>query len=215
METIIRAKVPKFEDAMSVATAGFAAPETDEFQQEIAAYLDESDRLYSIEVDGELGGFAVFRSLFPVLYLSCVILRPEYQRKGLAQQAIQLAQQKTGAYMLAFRTQSAVMYVAGHRTVAENHWYPRADSEMENYLATLQRGVLDELGMESPLERGFYKRRLYGRKPEHYDPAVQQQFDSICDFDRGDAVLCIGHFPAPPHLRRFGESLYEATGHHS
>lgn len=50
------------------------------------------------------------------------------------------------------------------------------------------------LMMSGPIHPAFYGGALYGQKPAHHDPRIQNWWDSLCQFDRGDAVVCVGRF---------------------
>ncbi len=191
----ISAEEPDFELATLVTAAGFARPLTPELALDVANHLAESGLRYSVKCRGELGGYALFRTFGPVLYLSGMMLGPELQGRGLAPKIIQRAQVDTRAEFLGLRTQSLRMWLAGLEASNKVCWLPNpscwgpADTVIAEHAARL----VVELGCDFPITRGFYGQALYGVKPAcpNHSP-LQAWWDSICNLERGDAVLCIG-----------------------
>ena len=74
-------------------------------------------------------------------------------------------------------------------------WEPNFDGlYCSSELVVLSTKLGAVLGMVFPANAGFYGGPLYGEKPQHNVPTVQRWWDSICCFDRGDSVLCVGKF---------------------
>ena len=186
--------MPDIDVAMEIAASGFVQPESEALREDVAIHLKEGQIVYTIEVDGVLSGFAIFNDISPVLYLSGIILNERCQGKGITKKVVEVARVQTGASILALRTQSTHMYMAGKHVVAPECWFPHATIEISASLLSVREGLVKKLGMTSAIHQGFYGGPLYGEKPIHGDARVQAYFDSICNFDRGDAVLCIGYF---------------------
>lgn len=203
----IRKETPKLNVATRIAASGFNQLLSSELRQDVANHL-VGDMVYTLTDDGEPFGFAIFNVWNDVLYLGGIILSDEHQGKGLFQKVIDRARtDEPKVRYLAFRTQSSLMYKAAFNYCRELHPAPPVVPE---FLRRPFRGVdcahipLDfkergdivaaRLGSQFPVHRGCYGGPLYGKKPGHPNPSFQQWWDSLCDFERGDAFICIGLF---------------------
>lgn len=192
---LIHKSTPSTIEAARVAAAAFVRTYSQELYDDVAQHLAEGT-VYTIFDGVSLAGFAIFNMEdSETLYLAGIILRPDFQGIGLAQKVIQMAQAETKAKKLKLRTQSLRMWSVGNKLCRS--WFPNPNGKVGyyDYNTLWSRGpyfVLYENKAE--ILRNFYGGPLYGQKPVHRNAVLQQWWDSICDFDRGDAVVCCGEF---------------------
>lgn len=182
---------PSLSVATLIASSGFVQPVSPELQVDVDNHLQEGQLLYSIMGRGETIGFAIFKMFGEVLYLAGIILREDYQGKGIATQVVDLARAATGAQWLGLRTQSPVMWAAAQKMVCTIFPHP-STGDVQTYLVAQE--LARNLGMNQVIHHGFYGGPLYGQKPIHRDPRIQNWWDSLCQFERGDAVVVVGMF---------------------
>lgn len=185
---------PSVEEATALAALGFIKPISDVLRSKVSKQLGPDKIVFSI-FDGEtneLIGFAAFKLFGSVLYLSGIIVKPGYQGAGVAKLVVEAGRATTSATYLALHTQSTRMWASG--VGMTRAWYPAPGVNMPDDVLTLGKRVCGELHYSFPVSSGLYHGALYGEKPIHRNPAVQQWWDSFCSFERGDAVLCIGPF---------------------
>ncbi len=175
--------------ATHIAAAGFVQGLTAELRHDVESHLLGGQLVYGVYQGEIVKGFAIFNTFDDLLYLSGIILMPEVQGKGVAAQVVRFAQASTNAKYLALRTQSLRMWVAGRTLCRE--WLPSSEPS-DSILHHLGRDMAGRLNMGYPIARRCYGGPLYGEKPVHRDTQLQAWWDSVCDFQRGDAVLCIG-----------------------
>ena len=193
--------VPGLDAATRVAAAGFIQPLTPALRMDVEQHLAEGALVQSVLADGVVVGFAIYR-LFEiatarVLYLAGIILDPKIQGRHLAAQSITLAAAELHATHLGLRTQSLRMWFVGER-LTEGRWGPhphRTFSAEEQVLGT-ELSERIHGGGRFPFLPGFYGTSLYGAKPIHRDTITQAWWDSICDFEAGDGVVCLGRLPS-------------------
>ena len=205
MQISIVQESPSTDIATRIASLGFVQPMSDALRADVNDHLSHGRIVFSIVDDptGETVGFAIFLSfdwlytglcsIAPTLYLSGIILDPRYQGMGIAAMAVAEAQSITGAKYLALRTQSPRMWSAGAGMTTD--WFPHPSRETPVEMSVRGLGAAMRTGSSFPVTRGIYGGPLYGEKPFHHDPKLQAWWDSICDFERGDAVFCIGTLP--------------------
>ena len=191
-DIVITQERPSLDLAARITASGFAQPLTPELRIDVEQHLAEGQLVYSFQDHGTVHGYALFRTIGPVLYLGGIMLEPDIQGLGLARQVMQRAQADSGRMYLGLRTQSVRMWLAGER--ATTHWYP--NPEQSHITQDDLREILPEfahaLGCSFPCTPGFYGAPLYGEQPRHSDPSLQAWWDELCDFKRGDAILCLG-----------------------
>lgn len=180
------------DDVVRAVSEGFKKPITEALTEDVRKHLEDCHFGFSF-IDGRntFAGFAVFKTIDSFLYLSGCILRPAYQGSGLVNVAVFMAQSMTGAPDFALRTQSSLMWSAGQRMT--RGWTPHLGTKETASTEKVER-LIKKLGMASTIVPGFYNGPLYGEKPEHQNSELQNWWDSICNFERGDAVLCSGRF---------------------
>lgn len=185
--------LPGVSAATEIAAAGFVQPYSVALLDDVGNHLHDGQLVYSLTEGGTLLGFSIFNQFGAageVLYLSGIILLPAAQGQGLAAGVIEHARRETGATYLVLRTQSPRMWSVGNKLCQT--WFPHPEFTPSVALLAQAHVVSGHIGAQFPVTRGHYGGPLYGAKPEHADAALQLWWDSLCDFARGDAVLCIG-----------------------
>lgn len=192
---LIHKSTPSTIEAARIAAAAFTKSYSEEVYQDVAQHLAEGE-IYTILDGVTLAGFAIFKMTdSETLYLAGIILRSDFQGIGIAEAIIKMAQAETGAKKFMLRTQSPRMWSVGNKLCRTWFPNPRGKSGYWDYSMPWPGGphfVLYE--DKSEILRAFYGGPLYGQKPTHRNRPLQEWWDSICDFDRGDAVLCYGEF---------------------
>ncbi|HEU0051425.1 MAG TPA: GNAT family N-acetyltransferase [Patescibacteria group bacterium] len=193
MPFTIREEAPDLNLATLITSEGFVQPVSEHLREDVREHLAHGERLYSIHAHGQVAGFAIFNIWDSVLYLSGIMLKTEFQGRGIAERVVERVHTAVQAPYFALRTQSLRMWCAGRRMVEE--WYPHPEySEIPDEFRTLGYAVARRLGNDFPVSRGCYGSALYGLKPTCANSALQEWWDQICDFERGDAIVCVGRF---------------------
>ncbi len=189
---LVPRKPPMNESVVETVSEGFKQPITDALYEDVRQHLEDCHFGFSF-IDGRdtFAGFAIFKVIDRFLYLSGGIMRPAYQGSGLINVAVLMAQSITSSPLFALRTQSPLMWSAGRRLTRE--WLPQL-GVTDHVMAEETKKLADKLGMASTVVPGFYNGPLYGEKPQYKDAELQNWWNSICSFERGDAVLCSGRF---------------------
>jgi GNAT superfamily N-acetyltransferase len=185
--------IPSLDRATYIASLGFCQPVSSALRDDVDNHLAHGQLTYSI-VDRETLatiGFALFNLLDDsVLYLSGIILNPEYQGQGIARLAVEHAAREANSKYLALRTQSPRMWSGGEKMTTS--WFPHHTIEDTPFLRELGVRAATATGSTFPVKAGFYGGPLYGAKQTHHDAHLQAWWDSLCNFQRVDAVFCIG-----------------------
>ncbi len=184
---------PRLDDAVAVAVAGFVKKYSLELRTDVDTHLAMGQLVYRITNANTTAGFALFNKWEDVLYLSGIILIPEIQGKGIAPLVVARARSETRAKFFSLRTQSAIMWRTGEK-ICKGNWLP-APSKLHDP-AIYAAGVLtaEKIGGTFPLSPKCYAGPLYGAKPIYPNRDIQLWWDSLCTFERGDAVICSGKF---------------------
>jgi hypothetical protein len=136
-------------------------------------------------------GFVIYEVFGDILYISGIIILPQWQAQGGAGEVISKWLQATGCAFLAYRTQSSRMWSVGQKLCQQ--WYPNLDNHPSNNILAKARLICEQIGSPHfPVNKGFYGQALYGQKPIHQDLTVQTWWDDLCVFEAGDAVVCFG-----------------------
>jgi GNAT superfamily N-acetyltransferase len=180
---------PNLTRATLLASLGFRVTESEALREDVSLHLKDGE-VYTITEREKPVGFGII-DRYPggILYLHGIMLMPEVQGRGLARWLIRQICMPDDRY-LALRTQSPVMWAAGHR-ICDGKWLPhphQGDAE----LSEIGRQVAEKIKTQYPVHVGFYGSALYGEKPIHQDTQIQEWWDSLCDFSRGDAIVCVG-----------------------
>lgn len=185
--------LPNLDEAVSIAAEGFVRSVSLELQIDVKNHLTDKQTAFSVvDENGRVVGFALFKSIGGILYLAGLILRRDYQNRGLGKEAILAGKFATKAEYFALRTQSPRMWSVGNSLASA--WYPNLTGLPNKNLEQKAKILATELGMIAPIVQGFYGGPLYGEKPTHQNSDLQARWDSLCSFERGDAVLCVGRF---------------------
>ncbi len=199
----ITKSVPDLGVATEIAASGFCQSVSPELERDVATHLAGGDLVYTFHECEQVVGFAIFNVWENVLYLGGIILDAQHQGRRMVQQVVARAiynlrnEHRVDVDYLAFRTQSLRMWVAGARE-CEQIFPCRGNHEVpEDIMSTVQM-VASRVGSDFPVGVGCYGNSLYGQKPVYgniLDRRLRRWWDEICDFERGDAVLCVGHLP--------------------
>lgn len=188
---------PRLEEAAPLVAKGFMRPISPAIIDDTRQHLHAGDFTYSIFDKSKLIGFTVFRALPKnILFVEGIMIDIDRQGQNIAGDVIRLAQQENKSKFLALRTQSPLMWLAARKLCRT--WHPHPDNGFSPPLSINDIGIVikQTLGEKFcyPKISGCYGGPLYGKKPLCRDARVQTWWDQICDFDQGDAVLCIGEF---------------------
>jgi hypothetical protein len=182
---------PRLDEAVEIAVAGFVQKHSAELRKDVDKHLTKGQIVYRIKDLEVTAGFALFNKWEDVLYLSGIILVPSVQGRGIAAAVIGRAHAETRTKYLTLRTQSAIMWRAGEKICAEG-WTPRPLKRTDLGIETAGNLTAEKLGGTFPISPKCYGGPLYGTKPIYSDSFIQTWWDSICDFECGDAVICAG-----------------------
>lgn len=181
------------ETAVNITAAGFVQSITPEFRSDVTDHMLSSEICYTVQEGGQTLGFALFNLIGEdILYLSGIIIMPAGQGKGIGPAMIRKAAQTTGAKYLSLRTQSSRMYRAMHDVCQRVYPILGSNHPMDSDLLQVGEQTSREIGSSFPVGHGHYGGPLYGEKPVHADQQLQEQWDGLCEFSRGDAVICVG-----------------------
>lgn len=197
---MITKEVPDLETATRIASSGFVQPISDELRQDVAGHMAGGDVVYGIREDGQFVGFVIFNIWYDILYLSGIIVDAAHQRhQHVSESVTKVLRQNPGLKFLALRTQSLRMYVAGRKVCPV--WLPYPSAVFMPELNRVGKEVAERTNSEFPVHVGCYGGPLYGEKPVYRDESLQRWWDELCNFQRGDAVICVGKLtrehPAP------------------
>ena len=181
---------PDVTKAVELTSHGFVQPITDELIADVEAHI-RGDLVMRILDNEHDVGFATFEVHDELLYLCGIMLDPTAQGRSYAREAIHYARKITNTRYLGLRTQNPKMWAVGRRLCEV--WLPdvqaeKPDSEMQQVIDLLKI----KRNLPHPLDLGCYGEPLYGAKPEHQDPAIQRWWDEMCNFERGDGIVCVG-----------------------
>ncbi|MFA6131933.1 MAG: hypothetical protein WC702_02585 [Patescibacteria group bacterium] len=187
-------RIPDPEQATLAASEGFGKPIDPALEKDVTEHLAACHfGLSFFSSEDEFAGFALYRRLGNILCGGGMVLRTAFQAHGLGQIAIQTARVVSQTEYLAFRTQSLRMWTAGKKAVSI--WRPNPSGTDDPALAEAIERAAIFLKVNQTVTSGFYGGPLYGKKPLYTkDAARQAWWDSICSFERGDAILCVGRF---------------------
>lgn len=188
-------ETPSLKEATKIAASGFCQPTSSALEDDVANHLGSGDMVYTIlDDDKRTFGFAIFNVWGKdqeILYLAGIILEAGYQGQEIVANVVKEARYASrGAHFLALRTQSLRMWMAGKKICTS--WYPENFGSLEDSFRKVGQEVSKKVGSDFPVGIGVYGGPLYGEKPNHMDPELQEWWDEICDFERGDAVICVG-----------------------
>ena len=206
-------QTPDLHLATLIASSGFVQSLSESLQLDVDTHLKEGQMVYSIFKDDVLVGFAIFKVIpikvscqsnewsygsrvdMTTLYLAGILLYESVQGQGITERVLKHVGKETGVSYFALRTQSLRMWIAAKKKMS--CWSPNPRNGIYDPYEEAVTILAEELSMsinDKFVSQGFYGAPLYGEKPIHHDSKLQAWWDSICSFERGDAVLCIGRF---------------------
>lgn len=180
--------------ATSLTAAGFAVPVTPALTQDVQQHL-QAGELWSVMQGAQTVGYTIVRRYFTdTLYIVGIMLLPQWRGKGVCERAVTATRQPTDQF-LALRTASPIMWAAGNR-ICNGAWLPNPRSLNGQELVERGMRLAREIGCSGfPHSPGFYGSPLYGVEPRHRDAGTQAWWATQCDYQRADAVVCIGRLP--------------------
>ena len=188
----ILASLPSRTHAILAASEGFGQPINQALSLDVKQHLDTCHFGFQfLDANGRFAGFTLFKHYGDLLCGGGMMIRPRFQKSGLIHEGITLALNRTGARFLAYRTQSPRMWSVGQKVTRVFSPTPEmafAHPELKD--ARLRAAEL--LGITTNITRAVFDRPLYAEKPTHLNPIIQRWWDSFCDFEAGDMVLCVG-----------------------
>jgi hypothetical protein len=185
---------PELMTAVQIAALGFDKDESNALIEDVEYHLHSGRLVYRIFSGDNEVGFAIFAIYGDILYLSGIIIIPAYQGIKISHRVVeQVRQLYPQCRYLALRTQSLRMYLAASRMCEIS--YPQLDdSNIPTEFEIRGMLVAKAIGSDFPIHLACYGGPLYGKKPVCSDRLLQIQWDTLCNFERGDAVLFIGSF---------------------
>ncbi len=207
---MITKKVPDLETATRIASSGFVQPISDELRQDVAGHMAGGDVVYGIKEHGQFVGFVIFNIWDGILYLSGIIVDEAHQcHQHVTESVAKVLRQRPGLKYLALRTQSPRMYVAGRKVCSV--WIPHFDEVFAPELVRVGKEVAERTDSQFPLHEGCYGGPLYGEKPVYHDGSLQQWWDERCNFERGDALICVGRLAVEPPVLHSGPPQFDTV----
>ncbi|MDG1949933.1 MAG: GNAT family N-acetyltransferase [bacterium] len=187
-----RWEIPSLEDATCLAGLGFNREVDAVLTKDVRQHLATSDATLCIYADDRLIGYMLFGlQVSNLVYISGTLVHPEYQGMGIKALATRVAMKRFGdRTYFAGRTQSPIVWSSVTRLASSVYPHP-SGVEPESHMAQVLTQLVDHLQMDAPLQVGFYGGPLYGRKPQHNDAQVQSWWDTLINFERGDALVYI------------------------
>tara|TARA_Y100001970_G_scaffold243191_1_gene308240 strand:+ start:1665 stop:2276 length:612 start_codon:yes stop_codon:yes gene_type:complete len=181
------------ENATLAAAEGFIRPYTKDLKDDVDNHLRLAKFGFQFHCRGEFLGFTLFQYQEDLLMGAGMQIRPVAQGFGLVKQAILLAKERANAKFLAYKTQNPRMWQVGERLCSA--WTPTLEYGFVNKdINAVRNRAAEFYGVKPTVTSGFYGQALYGKKPTHWDGQIQEWWDSVCNFEQGDSVLCVGKF---------------------
>lgn len=186
--------LPSLHDAIVSASEGFGQPIDPALKLDVDQHLKACHFGFQfLDQHGEIAGFTLFKHYDDLLCGGGMMIRPRFQKSGLVQEGIRLAANRTSARYLAYRTQSPRMWSAGRHVTSV--WTPTPELGFDHpMLDAVRAHAASLMGITPTVTRAVFDRQLYSAKPTHLNPDIQDWWNSICDFEAGDMVLCVGTF---------------------
>lgn len=188
---------PDPEEARALSARGFGQERSPHFDRNVDETIEGGSIHYTASHRDVAVGFAALsvyeHQLGKILYLNGIMIDPVAQSSGLAREIIGLAVSDFPAQYFGFRTQSVRMYVAASKIVPD--LYPQIthrDEAIPTDITAVGEFIANVRGMDFPLQVGAYGRPLYGTRPGH---ALAEIFYGLLDYERGDALVCVGRIP--------------------
>ncbi len=159
---------------------------------DVQEHFAQADKVLSMRRDGQLVGYMLLT--FPLeglVYIAGTMVVPPLHGNGIKAQATRVVMDTHPECLYwSGRTQSSIVWASVTR--AATVMVPSPTSNRGDLqLLEVRDALATALGMNSWLHRGFYGGPLYGTKPTHREVAVQAWWDSLIDFQQGDALLYV------------------------
>ena len=185
-------KIPALDELVYLASQGFCKPITPALIDDVSKHLADTDFCLCVEDHGKLVGCMLCKIPLPgVLYIAGTLILPDYQGERIkAQATLFLLHDHPNLTWFAGRTQSPVVWSSVRAIAREMLPYPDTREVSQEAFDRLQE-LVNALGMTSAIQQGFYGGALYGKKPLNRDERIQTWWDTLCNFERGDAILYI------------------------
>jgi ribosomal protein S18 acetylase RimI-like enzyme len=205
-------ETPSLDQATELAALGFSQDNSPGLREDVRNHLEGADACLCIYDAKCLVGYMLFQLpehinhydekwnlgyiIMPpqvkhIVYIAGTLVHPEYQGKGLKAEATRMAMDKfMDRTYFAGRTQSPIVWSSVTRLASVVYPHPNATKPSSQMLSALD-ALVAYLKMKSAIEPGFYGGPLYGQKPLHRNEGIQAWWDSLIDFQRGDALLYI------------------------
>lgn len=187
-----RWKTPSLQDATQLAALGFNREVDAVLTEDVRQHLASSDATLCIYDNDRLIGYMIFGlQVENLVYISGTLVHPDEQGKGIKARATEVAMERfSDRTYFAGRTQSPIVWSSVTRLATAVQPHP-SETAMTRSMAQALSRLVEHLNMEAALQIGFYGGPLYGRKPVHNDVQVQTWWDTLINFQRGDALLYI------------------------
>lgn len=178
-----------------IAEAGFGKPKT---RESVERHILGVQYLYLIESEGEKIGFSSYTNFEmeegKVTYLNGIVIRPDFQNRGLFYRVNQEALTFLNPDYLTMTTQNPAIYAGTKKLVKEIFPGPSGVPEEIRRIAALITKELGspEIDLDLLVQRGKYEESLYPSIAQHSE--ARPFFDHVLqlDYGRGDAVLIVG-----------------------
>lgn len=188
-------KNPSLNELVILASEGFRQPITPALELDVKIHLEDTDFCVCIYDEEALVACMLCKLPIPgVLYIAGTLVRSPYQGRGIKAEATRaIFDEDPNLVWFAGRTQSPIVWSSVRRIARELLPHPDPDQGSDQ-MHRLRAELAQSLGMSDVIVPGFYGGALYGVKPINHDPQVQSWWDSICTFERGDAVLYMARY---------------------
>ena len=184
-DMLIKQELISVEDATHIAAAGFIQNYDCALEEDVRHHLG-AGMVCTLYNSGQKIGFVIYEIFDDILYISGIIILPQWQARGGSGEVISQLLQVTGCPFLAYRTQSSRMWLVGKKLCQQ--WHSHPDKYPSPDILVKIEYVCTQIGSPHfPVNKGFYGHALYGQKPIHQDVVIQNWWDGLCIFEAGDS----------------------------
>lgn len=189
----IRREEPSPAEAAIVASRAFGIPLTPAYKERVASVIEKGYYYAARTNEGQLIGFLVARSYGSLNYIDGTAVLPKYQAQNLAQSLGLAALRDFPAPFIALVTQSVYAYRSAAKWCSTI--FPKlgqADLGIPESLRDAAKILVENELRPFPIIPKFYPLDFYRIKPVSRDPITQRWWDSLAEFDNGDAIYIVG-----------------------
>ena len=181
---------PTLDQALLLASEGFGIEITPQMAESVRLNLLASEIHVVAVVHHQVIGCMLATIPLPgVLHITGTLILPAYQGMGIKRDATQhLLTSRPELQWIMGRTQSSHVW-SSVRNMAKELLPSPENVVVSDELRAMQARLFETFGQTSEIEKGRYGKPLHGSKPIHRDPQLQTWWDSICNFEAGDAIL--------------------------